>query len=94
MDTSTDAGGRLRFGAFELDIRSRELRRGDRLVRLQEQPFEILRMMLERPGDVVTRDELRHRLWPDGTFVAAEPRFEPIRADARYGRLLELLCLT
>jgi TolB-like protein/tetratricopeptide (TPR) repeat protein len=72
MDTSTDTGGRLRFGAFELDIRSRELRRGDRLVRLQEQPFEILRMMLERPGDVVTRDELRRRLWPDGTFVDFE----------------------
>ena len=72
MDASTDTGGRLRFGAFELDVRSRELRRGDRLVRLQEQPFEILRMMLERPGDVVTREELRRRLWPDGTFVDFE----------------------
>jgi TolB-like protein/tetratricopeptide (TPR) repeat protein len=72
MDTSTDAGGRLRFGAFELDVRSRELRRGDRLVRLQDQPFEILRMMLERPGDLVTREELRQRLWPDGTFVDFE----------------------
>src|SRR5919108_5902779 len=72
MDTSTDTGGRLRFGAFELDIRSRELRRGDRCIRLQEQPFEILRMMLERPGDVVTREELRQRLWPEGTFVDFE----------------------
>lgn len=72
MDTSTDTGGWLRFGSFELDIRSRELRRGDTCIRLQEQPFEILRLMLERPGDVVTRDELRRRLWPDGTFVDFE----------------------
>ena len=52
----------MRFGPFELDVRSRELRNGDIRARLQEQPFEILRMMLERPGDVVTREELRQRL--------------------------------
>ena len=63
---------RLRFGSFELDVRSRELRSGSDRVRLQEQPFEILRLMLERAGDVVTREELRHRLWPDGTFVDFE----------------------
>jgi TolB-like protein/DNA-binding winged helix-turn-helix (wHTH) protein len=62
----------LRFGAFELDVRSRELRKGATRVRLQEQPFEILCLMLERPGHVVTRDELRRRLWPDGTFVDFE----------------------
>src|SRR5687767_723519 len=62
----------LRFGSFELNVRSRELRRGGTRVRLQEQPFEILRMMLERPGDVVTREELRRRLWPDGTYVDFE----------------------
>ena len=62
----------LRFGSFELDLRSRELRSGASTVRLQEQPFEILRLMLERPGDVVTRDELRQRLWPTGTFVDFE----------------------
>ena len=44
--------------AFELDVRSRELRNGQNRIRLQEQPFEILRMMLEHPGDVVTREEL------------------------------------
>ena len=72
MDALTNAPGPLRFGSFELDVRSRELRtRGSRL-RLQKQPFEILRMMLERPGDVITRDELRQRLWPDGTFVDYE----------------------
>jgi TolB-like protein/Tfp pilus assembly protein PilF len=62
----------LRFASFELDCRSRELRDGARRVRLQDQPFEILRLMLERPGDVISRDELRHRLWPDGTFVDFE----------------------
>ena len=62
----------LRFASFELDCRSRELREGARRVRLQEQPFEILRLMLEHPGDVVTREELRHRLWPEGTFVDFE----------------------
>jgi TolB-like protein/tetratricopeptide (TPR) repeat protein len=72
MDTLMDADGTLRFGSFELDVRSRELRTGHAVVRLQEQPFEILRMMLERPGSVVTRDELRRRLWPDGTFVDFE----------------------
>ncbi len=63
---------RLRFGPFELDLRARELRKGAVCTRLQDQPFEILRMMLERPGDVVTRDELRQRLWPTGTFVDFE----------------------
>ena len=72
MDALTDADGTLSFGPFELDVRSRELRTGASRIRLQEQPFEILRMMLERPGAVVTRDELRHRLWPDGTFVDFE----------------------
>jgi TolB-like protein/Tfp pilus assembly protein PilF len=72
MDALTDADGTLRFGSFELDVRSRELRSESGTVRLQEQPFEILRMMLERPGAVVTRDELRRRLWPDGTFVDFE----------------------
>ena len=62
----------LRFESYELDVRSRELRRGAERVRLQEQPFEILRLMLERPGDVVTREELVKRLWPDGTFVDYE----------------------
>ena len=64
--------GRFRFGGFELEVRSRELRDGTRRQRLQEQPFEILRALLARPGEVVTRDELRQRLWPDGTFVDFE----------------------
>lgn len=67
-----DAERLLRFESFELDVRSRELRNGTQRIRLQEQPFEILRLMLERPGDVVTREELARRLWPQGTFVDFE----------------------
>ena len=72
MQAHTSMSGSWRFASFELDVRSRELRNGASRVRLQEQPFEILRMMLERPGDVVTREELRRRLWPEGTFVDFE----------------------
>src|SRR6185295_10232410 len=67
-----DAERLLRFESFELDVRSRELRKGKNRIRLQVQPFEILRLMLERPGDVVTREELAQRLWPKGTFVDFE----------------------
>ena len=72
MDTQAGAEGAIRFGAFELDERARELRSGTSRIRLQEQPFEILRLLLRRPGDVVTRDELRRQLWPDGTYVDFE----------------------
>src|SRR5262245_29022096 len=61
-----------RFATFEVDLRARELRKGGIRIRLQDQPFEILVAMLERPGEVVTRDELRERLWPAGTFVDFE----------------------
>src|SRR3954470_24790263 len=61
-----------RFGMFEVDLRARELRKGGIRIRLQDQPFEILVMMLDRPGELVTRDELRQRLWPAGTFVDFE----------------------
>jgi TolB-like protein/tetratricopeptide (TPR) repeat protein len=61
-----------RFATFEVDLRARELRKGGIRIRLQDQPFEILMMLLERPGDVVTREELRERLWPAGTFVDFE----------------------
>jgi TolB-like protein/DNA-binding winged helix-turn-helix (wHTH) protein/Tfp pilus assembly protein PilF len=59
----------VRFGLFELDLRAGELRRNGAKVRLQEQPFQILSMLLEHPGDIVTREELRNRLWPADTFV-------------------------
>jgi len=62
----------LRFGLFEVDLKSGELRRSGTRVRLQDQPLQILLTLLERPGEVVTRDELRARLWPTDTFVDFE----------------------
>jgi TolB-like protein/tetratricopeptide (TPR) repeat protein len=62
----------IRFKGFECDLRARELRKGVATIRLQEQPFQILAMLLEHPGDIVTRDEIRQRLWPDGTTVDFE----------------------
>ena len=59
----------VRFGTFEVNLRSGELRKGGVRIKLHGQPFEILAMMLERPGQVVTREELRQRLWPTDTFV-------------------------
>src|SRR5436190_4148492 len=72
MQDTLQGAGPVRFATFELDVRSRELRQGSNLIRLQDQPFEILCLMLERPGDVITREELQQRLWPDGTFVDFE----------------------
>jgi cholera toxin transcriptional activator len=63
------AGGIARFGVFELDLASAELRKNGRKLRLQEQPFEVLALLLERAGDVVTREEMRQKLWPADTFV-------------------------
>jgi len=60
---------RLGFGLFEADPSSGQLYRRGRRIPLQEQPFRILAMLLERPGEVVTREEVRKQLWPDGTFV-------------------------
>ena len=59
----------VRFGAFELDLESRELRKSGIRIKLQEQPFLILEMLLDRPGSIVTRDELKQKLWPADTFV-------------------------
>jgi len=58
-----------RFGIFEADLEARELRKHGRRVRLQDQPFAILTVLLERPGVIVTREELREKLWPADTFV-------------------------
>ena len=59
----------LQFGIFELDLKAGELRRNGSKVRLQEQPFQVLTVLLEQPGEVVSREELRNRLWPADTFV-------------------------
>lgn len=60
---------RTRFGAFEVDLHSGELYKSGVRLRIQEQPFQVLALLLERPGEVVTRQELREKLWPADTFV-------------------------
>jgi TolB-like protein/DNA-binding winged helix-turn-helix (wHTH) protein/cytochrome c-type biogenesis protein CcmH/NrfG len=71
-NVSNRPAGTVRFGPFEADPRAGELRKSGVKLRLSGQPFEILAMLLERPGDVVTREELRRRLWPGDTFVDYE----------------------
>src|SRR5260370_38641255 len=58
-----------RFGVFELDLDARELRKQGVRLQLQPNPLQLLAILLERPGEIVTRDELRRRLWDDDTFV-------------------------
>lgn len=61
-----------RFGIFEADLQERTLHRNGLTVKLQNQPFEVLAALLERPGETVTGEELSRRLWPDGTYVEFE----------------------
>jgi TolB-like protein/DNA-binding winged helix-turn-helix (wHTH) protein/Flp pilus assembly protein TadD len=69
MQEANQPAGRAHFGVFEVDLRAGELRKNGLRIRLQEQPFQVLAMLLERPRGLVTRDELRKRLWPADTFV-------------------------
>ena len=62
----------VRFGIFEVDLAAGELRREGTLVKLQDQPFRLLALLLERPGAIITREEVRAALWPDGSFVDFE----------------------
>src|ERR1041385_9419466 len=57
------------FGVFTVDLTGGELRKHGVRLKVQERPFQLLVCLLERPGEIVSRDELRQRLWPDGTFV-------------------------
>src|SRR5882724_4486259 len=59
----------VQFGIFEVDLRAGELRRNGSKVKLQEQPFQILTILLAHPGEVVTREELQKKLWPADIFV-------------------------
>ena len=59
----------IRFSSFELNLQTGELRQQGQKLKLQEQPFQVLAALLERPGEVVTREELRSKLWPVDTFV-------------------------
>ena len=72
MQSSRHTRDLLRFGPFEVDLQQGVLRKGGVKVRLQSQPFQVLAALLEEPGAVVTRDDLRQRLWPEDTFVDFE----------------------
>ena len=73
MGTSTPLGPVFRFGVFEFDLKSGELLRQGRRVRLAGQPAQILAFLLQRPGELVTREELQQALWPADTHVNFEP---------------------
>jgi TolB-like protein/DNA-binding winged helix-turn-helix (wHTH) protein/Flp pilus assembly protein TadD len=87
------------FGSFEVDFASRELRSHGRRIRLQEQPFQILAILLDQPGELVTREELQRRLWPSDTFVdfdhsintAIKKLREALEDDALEPRFIETL---
>ena len=69
MEGAHPSRGAVRFGVFEVDLRVGELRKKGIKVKLQDQPFQILQVLLEHSGEVVTREELRERIWPADTFV-------------------------
>ena len=72
----------FRFGVFELDVQAGELRKHGVRVKLQDQPLQILTMLLERPGEAVTREQLQQKLWAGNTFV---DRITPKRRPAEPG---------
>jgi TolB-like protein/DNA-binding winged helix-turn-helix (wHTH) protein/Tfp pilus assembly protein PilF len=69
MPEDPQLAGRRRFSVFEVDLRAGELRKHGLKIRIQEQPFQVLAMLVEHPGEVVTREELQKKLWPADTFV-------------------------
>ena len=69
MGTENQSRRIIQFGLFEADLQAGQLRRQGVKLKLQEKPFQILATLLERPGEMVTREELRQRLWPSDVFV-------------------------
>ena len=72
MEPTAAGPNTIRFGLFEADLASGELRKRGRIVQLQDQPFQVLALLLRHPGEIVTREELQHALWPADTFVEFE----------------------
>lgn len=72
MNERGERGGFIHFGPFEVDLQAGELRRDGRLIKLQEQPFRLLTLLLARPGQIVGRDEIQRTLWPPGIYVDFE----------------------
>jgi DNA-binding winged helix-turn-helix (wHTH) protein len=74
----------VRFGTFELELQTGELRHAGQKVKLQEQPFQVLAALLEYPGKIVTREELRSKLWPEDTFVDFDHSLNAAITTANY----------
>lgn len=99
MQAPAPPSPRLRVGEFEVDLRCGELRRNGDKVKLQELPFQILAALIERPGEVVTREEIRQKLWPTDTFLdfehsintAVKKLREALGDDADNPRFIETL---
>src|SRR5664279_335920 len=70
MDLGASGQKIARFGLYEADVQQRVLTKNGLRVRLQDQPFQVLALLLERPGELVTREEIQQRLWPADTYVA------------------------
>ena len=69
MQDQSPSRGAIRFDIYEVDLRAGELRKQGQKIKLQEQPFQILQVLLAHPGEVVTREDLQRRIWPADTFV-------------------------
>jgi DNA-binding winged helix-turn-helix (wHTH) protein/tetratricopeptide (TPR) repeat protein len=99
MNDSNAQPRQLRFGVFEVDVRTGELRKQGLKVKLQGQPFQLLAILLERPGELVTREEIREKLWPGDTFIDFEKSIntsikrlrEALGDDAAAPRFIETL---
>src|SRR5437870_8954163 len=72
VEKARRASSPIRFGIFEADLASGELRKHGEKIKLQDQPFQVLAALLERPGELVTRDELQQKVWASDTFVDFE----------------------
>ena len=86
MDVPAHNVRAFRFGVYEVDPKAGELRRSGLKIKLQEQPFQILSALLDQPGEIVSREDLRRRLWPDDTFVEFDHSL-----NTAIGRLREAL---
>ena len=99
MQVPAIATARLRVGEFEVDLRCGEVRRNGDKIKLQQRPFQIFAALLKRPGEVVTREEIRQSLWPTDTFVDFEHSIntavnklrEALGDDAENPRFIETL---
>jgi DNA-binding winged helix-turn-helix (wHTH) protein len=76
-----------RFGSYEVDLASYQLRKQGIRIKIHDQPFRILELLLREPGALVTREELRHMLWPDNTFVDFDKSLNAAMAKLRHALL-------